>query len=186
MVAVRLSMTWFRTRQPLTAGQKAEVAEPFGLEAKRISISRHLFDPRHPALKAVTALRGNVIAYFRSQSLPYPEPGMRLIRQDKIDEFAAKMREFQEQLAGAVQALGRSYHELKTAARQRLGRLCNSSDYPASLDGLFAISFDFPFPEEPVHVIAVGGRGRFMALLDGEYKALAEVLAKGSPHGWAP
>ena len=185
MVAVRLSMTWFRTRQPLTGEEKREVTEPFGLEAKRISIGRHLLDSRHPAFRAVTAVRDKVIAYWTSQSLPYPEPGMRLIRQDKIDEFTAKMREFQEELAGAVQALDRNYHELRDTARKQLGNSYNSSDYPESLDGLFAISFDLPFPDELVHVIAVGGRGRFVALLDGEYEALAEELAKGSLHASA-
>jgi len=38
-------------------------------------------------------------------SLPYPELGLRLIRQDRIDDFAAKMRVFQEELAEAVQTL---------------------------------------------------------------------------------
>jgi hypothetical protein len=111
---------------------------------------------------------------------------MWLIRQDKIGEFAATMREFQEELAEAVQALDRSYREQKTSARQRLGSLRNSGDDPESLDGLFAIRFDVPVPIEPVHVIEVGGKGRFIALLDGEYKALRDVLAKGSPHGSAP
>ena len=80
-------------------------------------------------------------------SLPYPEPGLRLIRQDRIDEFASKMREFQDKLAEAVLPLDRRYHELKITARQRLGSLHNSSDYPASLDGLFGIEFEFPFVE---------------------------------------
>ena len=63
-------------------------------------------------------------------SLPYPEAGVRLIRQDRIDAFAAKMREFQEELAEAVEALDRHYSELKATARQRLGSLYNPADYP--------------------------------------------------------
>ena len=68
-------------------------------------------------------------------TLPYPEPGIRLIRQDRIDEFAAKMREFQEELAEAVEHLDRHYSELKATARQRLGTLFNAGDYPESLRG---------------------------------------------------
>ena len=71
-------------------------------------------------------------------SLPYPEPGIRLIRQDRIDEFAAKMREFQEELAEAVETLDRHYSELKATARQRLGSLFNAGDYPESLRGMFS------------------------------------------------
>lgn len=149
MAAVRVSMSWLGTRKTLTAEQRAEAAEPFNAEAKFLSAGKKLLDTTHPAFKAVTAVKSKVIAYWKSMSLPYPEPGVRLIRQDKIDEFAAKMREFQEELGEAVQALDRSYYELKTAARQRLGSLYNSGDYPESLDGLFDISFDFPSVQPP-------------------------------------
>ena len=77
-------------------------------------------------------------------SLPYPEPGIRLIRQDKIDEFAAKMREFQEELAEAVENLDRHYSELKATARQRLGSLFNAGDYPESLAGHVLHRVRFP------------------------------------------
>jgi len=149
MAAARLSLSWFGTRKTLTAEQKQEAAEPFGAEAKFLSAGEKLLDTSHPAYKAVTAVRGKVIAYWKSMSLPYPEPGIRLIRQDEIDEFAAKMREFQEELAVAVANLDRRYSELKATARQRLGSLYNPSDYPSSLVGLFSIEFDFPSVEPP-------------------------------------
>ena len=149
MAAVRVSISWFGTRKSLTVEQKAEAAEPFNAEAKFLSAGKKLLDVSHPAFKAVTAVRGKVQSYWKSMSLPYPEPGVRLIRQDKIEEFAAKMQEFQDELAEAVEALDRRYSELKAVAQQRLGSLYNSSDYPASLRGLFEISFDFPSVEPP-------------------------------------
>jgi len=149
MAAVRVSLSWFGTRKSLTAEQKASAAEPFNATAKFLSAGKKLLDTTHPAFKAVTAVRGKVIAFWKSMSLPYPEPGIRLIKQDRIDDFAAKMQEFQEELIEAVQALDRQYYELKTTARQRLGSLYNSSDYPESLDGLFEIGFDFPSVEPP-------------------------------------
>ena len=54
-------------------------------------------------------------------SLPYPEPGLRLIRQDKIDGFDAQMAELKDELEEAVLHLGEHYAELKSAARDRLG-----------------------------------------------------------------
>ena len=133
----------------MTAEQRAEAAEPFGANAQFLSAGKKLIDTKHPAYKAVTAVRGKVQSYWKSLSLPYPEPGLRLIRQDKIDEFATKMREFQEELAEAVETLDRRYAELKATARNRLGSLYNSTDYPASLRGLFSIEFDFPSVEPP-------------------------------------
>ena len=133
----------------MTAEQKAEAAEPFGTDARFLSAGKRLLDTSHPAYKAVTAVRGQVLAYWKSTSLPFPEPGVRLIRQDKIDEFAGKLREFQEELAEAVENLDRRYSELKAAARQRLGSLYNSGDYPESLRGMFAVEFDFPSIQPP-------------------------------------
>ena len=149
MAAVRVSFTWLGVRKTLTAEQRAEAAEPFGANAQFLSAGKKLIDTNHPAYKAVTAIRGKVQSYWKSLSLPYPEPGLRLIRQDRIDDFAAKMREFQDELAEAVETLDRRYAELKATARNRLGSLYNSADYPASLRGLFSIEFDFPSVEPP-------------------------------------
>jgi hypothetical protein len=149
MAAVRVSMSWLGTRKTLTAEQRAEAAEPFGTDVRFLSAGKRLLDITHPVYKAVTAVRGKVIAYWKSMSLPYPEPGIRLIRQDRIDEFTAKMREFQEELAEAVENLDRHYSDLKAMARQRLGSLFNAGDYPESLVGAFSIDADFPSVEPP-------------------------------------
>ena len=149
MAAVRVSMSWMGTRKTLTAEQRAEAAAPFGTDARFLSAGKRLLDISHPAYKTVTAVRGKVIAYWKTMSLPYPEPGIRLIRQDRIGEFTAKMAEFQEELAEAVENLDRHYSELKATARQRLGSLFNAGDYPESLAGAFSIDADFPSVEPP-------------------------------------
>ena len=149
MAAVRVSFTWLGVRKTLTAEQRAEAAEPFGANAQFLSAGKKLIDTSHPAYKAVTTVRGKVQAYWKSLSLPYPEPGVRLIRQDRIDPFVAQMTEFQEELREAVQNLDRRYNELKLLARERLGSLFNAGDYPQSLIGLFDIAYDFPSIEPP-------------------------------------
>ena len=141
-------MSWFGTRKTLTAEQRAEAAEPFGTDARFLSAGKRLLDTAHPAYKAVTAVKNKVISFWKSMSLPYPEPGIRLIRQDRIDEFAAKMREFQDELAEAVETLDRHYSELRATARQRLGTLFNEGDYPESLATRSA-SVGFPSVDPP-------------------------------------
>ena len=152
MAAVRVSLSWFGTRKTLTPEQKAEAAEPFGATAAFLSAGKKLIDTSHPAYKAVTAVRGKVLSYWKSLSLPYPEPGIRLIRQDRIDDFAVKMGEFREELAEAVEGLDRHYMELKATARNRLGSLYDSSDYPDSLRDMFSVQFDFPSVDPPVYL----------------------------------
>lgn len=152
MAAARVSIRWFGTRKSLTDEQRAEAAEAFGAEVDFVSAGKKLVDTSHPAFKAVTAVRNRVKQFWTSVSLPYPEPGIRLVRQDKVEQFADQMRQFQADLVEAVENLDEHYNELKTAARQRLGSLYNPSDYPESLVGLFEITFDFPSIEPPPYL----------------------------------
>jgi hypothetical protein len=85
-------------------------------------------------------------------SLPYPEPAIRLIRQDKIDEFNRRMTELRQDLDEAVAQLDEHYAELKTAARERLGSLFNPSDYPESVRGLFGVTWEYPNIEPPAYL----------------------------------
>ena len=43
---------------------------------------KKLLDTRHAAFKAVTSVRSRIQSFWKGLSLPYPEPGLRLIRQD--------------------------------------------------------------------------------------------------------
>jgi hypothetical protein len=52
-------------------------------------------------------------------------------------------------LAEAVENLDRHYIDLKATARQRLGSLYNSGDYPESLRNMFSVDFDFPSVQPP-------------------------------------
>jgi hypothetical protein len=121
----------------------------FGAEGAFLSAGKKLLDNRHPAFKAVTAVRNRAISYAKSVSLPYPEPGVRLLRQDRIDQFDVQMREFCEELDQAVQKLGDHYAELQQAARQRLGTLYDPSNYPDSLIDMFSMEWEFPAVEPP-------------------------------------
>ncbi len=149
MAAVRVSFTWFGTRRTLSAEQKAQAADTFGAEGSFLSAGKKLLDTKHPAMKAVTAVRGRIVALWRAMSLPYPESGIRLIRIDRIEEFDAKMQEFREELAEAVVSLNRHYYELKRAAQQRLGSLYNEADYPDSIRELFLVEWDYPSVDPP-------------------------------------
>ena len=82
-------------------------------------------------------------------SLPYPEPGIRLIPQQSITEFDQQVVTLRSELDDAVTELDQHYDELRSAARQRLGDLFDASDYPVSLIGLFAIEHDYPSVEPP-------------------------------------
>ena len=102
MAAVRVAFCWFGVRKTLTPEQKAQAADTFGAEGQYLSAGKKLLDTRHPAFLAVTNVRHQLVATWQSMSLPYPEPAIRLIRQDKIDEFNRRMTELRQDLDEAV------------------------------------------------------------------------------------
>ena len=150
--AIRLSFMWFGARKALSSEQKARAAESFGAEGDLLSAGKKLLNVRHPKFKAVTQIRGRAAQFWRAKSLPFPEPGLRLVRQDDIAEVNVQMGALKEELHEAVAELNQHYDELKTAARQRLGDLYNESDYPATLVGLFDMTWDFPSIEPPSYL----------------------------------
>ncbi len=150
--AVRVAFTWFGTRKTLSPEQKAEAADAFGAEGNYLSAAKKLLDTKHPAFKAVTAVRGQIVSYWKGNSLPFPEPGIRLIRQDDVGAFNMHMTTLKAELAEAIRQLDGHYADLKRSARERLGRLYNSADYPESLIGLFDVAWDFPSVEPPSYL----------------------------------
>src|SRR3954451_13130096 len=91
MAAVRVGFTWFGVQKSLTAAQKAQAAEPFDAQGQFLSATKKLIDTRHTAYRAVSAVRGKIEPLWKAQSRPFPEPGVRLIRQDQVEAFARQI-----------------------------------------------------------------------------------------------
>ena len=151
--AVRVSFTWLGVRKNLNTQQKAQAAESFGAEGSFLSAGKKLLDTRDPAFQAVSSVRSQIVSYWKALSLPYPEPGMRLIKQEDIEKFNQKLNQFRDELALAVTNLDAHFESLKSAAQERLGSLFNPADYPPTLIGMFAVEWDFPSVEPPEYLL---------------------------------
>ncbi len=152
MAAIKVVFTWLGTTKTLSTDQKIVAADVFGADGACISASKRLLDPKHPALAAVTKIKGRVTKFWKDNSLPFPEGGIRLIRHDQIAEFDETLNSFRAELDDAVVELERHYDEMRSAARERLGSLFNPSDYPATLIGAFGIEHSFPAVEAPEYL----------------------------------
>jgi hypothetical protein len=151
--AVRVSFTWLGVRKSLTSEQKSQAAESFGAESDFLSARKKLLDTKHAAYKDVTALRGRVVSFWKALTLPYPEPGLRLIRQEQIERFNVQMTTYRAELEEAVLRLDDHYAELKSAAQRRLGNLYDPLDYPPTLRGLFDLAWEFPNVQPPDYLM---------------------------------
>lgn len=150
--ALRVSFTWFGTRKTLTPEQKSQAAESFGAEGQFLSAGKKLLDTKHPAFRTLGGVKHSIVSYWRGVSLPFPEPGIRLIRQQDIGSVQMQLTTMRQELVDAVQQLDQHFDALKASARERLGTLFNPTDYPDSLRDLFDVSWDFPSVEPPSYL----------------------------------
>ncbi len=153
--AVRVHFTWWGTHKTLSARQKEEVGLAYEADAKLLTAGKKLIDTRHDAFRKLTALRGRVTDYWRGLTLPYVEPGVRLIRQADVEAFSHTLEGFRDELGQAAADLEAVFEEMKADARGRLGRLYDPADYPAEVRGLFGLAWDFPSVEPPNYLLRV-------------------------------
>lgn len=152
-MAVRVSFSWLGTSKSIDKTTRDEMASPFKANADFLSAGKKILDNRHEKVLAVTKIRGEALKYWKDNSLPFPETGVRLIPQNRIDHFTAAMETLQSDLEAAVTALEAEYPSLIEKAKESLGTLFNASDYPQTLIGAFAIHYDFPNVEAPDYLM---------------------------------
>jgi hypothetical protein len=148
-IACRVKFKWFGTSKTLTSDQTTQAAESFGAEGAAISAAKRLIDTKHESYRSLTSIKSQINQFWRDSSLPYPEAGIRLIRNDAVDDFNSSLIDFKRELKSGVVELNRHFSDLKDAARIRLGSLFNHDDYPSSLSEEFDVNWDFPSVDAP-------------------------------------
>jgi len=151
--AVRLKIRWMGVRKTLSQDQTRLAAGTFDADIKSVSATKKLFDTSHPAMRAATAVRTQAVDYWKSQTLPYIEPGVRLLRRRDVAAFDDHMTSVSADLKNVIKDLEDHYGELISQARERLGNLFDPSDYAASLDDLFAIQWEYPACDPPEYLL---------------------------------
>ena len=147
--AVRLRIRWPGVRKTLSDDQKQQAASTFDADIKSVSASKKLLDTSHPAFRAATAVKTQAVDYWKRSTLPYIEPGVRLLRRRDIAAFDTHMTSVRAELLQTVGELDLHYGELVELARERLGDLFDRRDYAANLSDLFAIDWDYPSCDPP-------------------------------------
>lgn len=153
MGAVKLSFSWLGTQRKLSDVQTKQAADTFHAATDLVTASKRLIDTKNTTYRTLTAIKSQASSYWRSMTLPYPQEGVRLIKQSDVAAFEAKMREIKEQLAAAAANLQLEYESLKDAAREKLGELYNPNDYPATLEGVFDVRWEYPPVEPPNYLV---------------------------------
>ncbi len=153
--AVRVHFTWWGVHRTLTAQQKEEVGLAYAADARFLTAGKKLIDVRHEAFRRLTSIKNSVTNYWRGLTLPFTEPGVRLLRQCDVESFVHTMEQSRHELVQAEADLNAVYGEIRSDARERLGRLYNPADYPPEVRGLFNVEWDFPAIEPPSYLMRI-------------------------------
>jgi hypothetical protein len=149
---IRLSWHWLGTRKTLADNQHAIIANAFDADPRRIRATKQLIDSKHEKLRALTKLKNEATSYVRDNSLPFPEPGLRLIKRDELPHIQSQLENFRSRLWEHVAQANDYYGDMVEQARTRLGDLFNHTDYPSSLTNEFGMEWDFPSVEPPPYL----------------------------------
>ena len=149
--AVKLTRSTFGIRKRLNTAERARAAEPFAAAAEFLSASKKLIDTKEASYRAVTGTISRARAFWKSMTVFYPVRGVRLIRKDMIELFETRMTQYQTELNGHLDQLCEQYGEVKNRAREKLGDLYRSGDYPlvGDLRDEFSIGWEYPSVEPP-------------------------------------
>src|SRR5271167_693360 len=111
--AVRVCLHWWGVHRALTSQQREEFGAACAADARLLTAGKKLVDVRHEAFRRLTSLRTRIGQFWRSVTLPYVEPGIRLLKQSGIDAFVHQMEGFREELTEAEGNLNRVYGQVK-------------------------------------------------------------------------
>lgn len=153
--AVRLRTSQPGTRKTLDKDQTRAAAGTFDAQSGTVSASKKLFDTSHPAFRSATNVRSRAIEYWKRMTLPYIDPGVRLLRRESIEDFESYMTGLQVELSEAADTFRRHQDELIDQARDRLGNLFDASDYRSDLSEAFGIDWDYPSCDPPAYLMRI-------------------------------
>lgn len=150
--AVKLSFTKFGVRRAVKGASKDQMAHAVSADPDDVSAAKRLIDTKAEQHRNVSRVFSQAKNLWSQYTLPYPEPGIRLLKRSALGDFQTLMDGYVKQLTEAVEALNSVYPELREAARARLGDLYDPNDYPADLLGAFEIRWEFPSVDPPEYL----------------------------------
>lgn len=149
-IAVRIFKSNPTQRVGFTTNQKETTAQVFDADAGSIFASTRLLDLNHPAIKKVRKARGKIERLHKDRTLPYPEPGIRLIKRDKLQRFRDELEPMMEELNAANEELQRAHSEILAMSRAKANRLFREDKFPLNLRHL--VILDYPSIQVDKHL----------------------------------
>lgn len=152
---VILEINWFTTSKQVGQVMAQRMLDTVHASRRAVSLTKKLFNPSHPAVKAANAAKAAIVKYRDSMTIPVAavpskndvslmkEPGTRLILTSMIDEFTEQMSVLTENLMIQIKKLDNQLESIKAADKAELMDLYNEEDYPKSVTELVSVRGPF-------------------------------------------
>lgn len=144
LAGTKVQFKWLGTQKSLTDEEKEDMARSKGVSADMLRLGKSLLNTKNEHYRALTKIQSRVKDYWHSNTLPWVDPGIRLLKRTDLQTFTETMDHFSLDLEAAAQTFGEHYEEVLQEARSMLGPLWHRSDYPQHTTGLFGLSYSFP------------------------------------------
>jgi len=143
-LATRVTFHWWGRTRRVEGNVLERMVQVIDAEISSFITTKKLYNLKLPALQKLTQLRNKIGAYWEQCTLPYVEPGIRLLRKKDVDDFNARLTVFQNSLSSAATDLQVCRSAILEDARQRLQQAFDLDNYPANLASLFQMEWSFP------------------------------------------
>ncbi len=148
--AVSITIARFGVSRVLGDGDQERAARPFGADKEALKSRKQILNTKHEKFKAVSSCLSSARATWKEMTVPYPQPKIRLIRRDRVEDFERAMTGIRSELTDAITQLEDAYRSVMIPeAKNKLGELFSDADYPETLTDEFGLDWEYPSIEPP-------------------------------------
>lgn len=142
-VPVRLLHSQWTPRKAWTVAERHRLADLIKADAGRIAGLKVLIPVTAAIYRSVKKIKSKAVKYWRSNTIEFPVPKVRLLWKDQVEEFNTQLGEYREQFVDAVGEFAAAFDTLHTADTG-LGTFYSKNDYPEDVASQFDLAWDYP------------------------------------------
>lgn len=116
----------------------------FGAKTASVNVSKRLFNTKNTHLRNLTTAKNTIRSHWEDSTLPWIEPGIRLIHHANIVRFREDHEQLTEGFYLARTHLVKNWSNLIMQAEEDLNELFDPADYPDNPESLFDVSLSWP------------------------------------------
>jgi len=151
--AMKLGFKWFGVSKRLEADIRMEIAELLSADPKLLRLGKALINTSNAYYRRLTKCRSQAMDYWRDNTLPYVEKGVRLLSKAKLTSADSVMKDFRIELQDSAYVLNSNFSEVVQEAKDRLGSAYRMEDYPTNIANQFDMEWTFPNIEPPSYLM---------------------------------